>query len=156
DSHSQIGQWCRKDSDCIAENSGCIADICSCLIDFILIKDQCVSAPQRASSKVYLMAIGCLLSVLIFSLSLCFLYWRRKVHERREERDLALSRVLRHTAESWVTFSPSIADDVVYGRLTPAADSVCYLQMFDKPPSYETLCKGHLMVNGSPLRLEAQ
>ncbi|XP_040077774.1 uncharacterized protein LOC120849599 [Ixodes scapularis] len=102
------------------------------------------------------MAIGCLLSVLIFSLSLCFLYWRRKVHERREERDLALSRALRHTAESWVTFSPSIADDVVYGRLTPAADSVCYLQMFDKPPSYETLCKGHLMVNGSPLRLEAQ
>ncbi|CAN7989436.1 unnamed protein product, partial [Ixodes hexagonus] len=153
----QIGQWCQKDSDCIAENSGCIADICSCLIDFVLLKDQCVSAPHKGSSKVYLMTIGCLLSILMFSMSLCFLYWRRKVYEQREERELSLSRALRHTAEAWVTFSPPITDDVAYGRLTTAADYVHYPRMFDKPPSYEdTLCKGHLITNNLSLRPEAQ
>ncbi|XP_075552433.1 uncharacterized protein LOC142585519 [Dermacentor variabilis] len=81
---SQLGHWCRTDSNCLADNSGCLAEICACMIGFVLYEDRCIPEPRnRNFSKVYLMSIGCLLSILIFSMSLCFLYWKRKLDDRR-------------------------------------------------------------------------
>ncbi|XP_037281677.2 uncharacterized protein LOC119174742 isoform X1 [Rhipicephalus microplus] len=112
---SQLGQWCLTDSNCLTENSGCLADICACKIGFVLYGDRCIPEPRlRGFPKMYLMSIGCLLSILIFSMSLCFLYWKRKLDERRNRE------VEDHSSASSVAFS--LWSDTYQG---------------DKPPAYE-------------------
>ncbi|KAK8777100.1 hypothetical protein V5799_029555 [Amblyomma americanum] len=83
--YSQLGQWCQTDSNCSVENSGCMAETCVCRLGYVLYEDRCIPVPRssRGLSKVYLMSVGCLLSILIFSMSLCFLYWKRKLDDRR-------------------------------------------------------------------------
>lgn len=112
---SQLGQWCRTDSNCLTENSGCLAEICACKIGFVLHEDRCIPEPRnRGFSKVYLMSIGCLLSILIFSMSLCFLYWKRKLDDRR---------------------NLEVEDNSsVVGIAPPLWSDTC---SSDKPPSYE-------------------
>lgn len=112
---SQLGQWCRTDSNCMTENSSCLAEICACKIGFVLYEDKCIPEPgHRGFSKVYLMSIGCLLSIVIFSMSLCFLYWKRKLDDRRNRE------VEDHSSAS--SIAPSLWSDTYSS---------------DKPPSYE-------------------
>ncbi|KAL1487313.1 hypothetical protein MTO96_008096 [Rhipicephalus appendiculatus] len=112
---SQLGQWCLTDSNCLTENSGCLADICACKIGFVLYGDRCIpELRHRGFPKMYLMSIGCLLSILIFSMSLCFLYWKRKLDERRNR---------------------EVDDHSTASSIAPSLWSDTYTS--DKPPAYE-------------------
>ncbi|XP_037519772.2 uncharacterized protein LOC119396575 [Rhipicephalus sanguineus] len=112
---SQLGQWCLTDSNCLTENSGCLAEICACKIGFALYGDRCIPEPRhRSFPKMYLMSIGCLLSILIFSMSLCFLYWKRKLDDRRNR---------------------EVEDHSSASSIAPPLWSDTYSS--DKPPAYE-------------------
>ncbi|XP_077538768.1 uncharacterized protein LOC144151543 [Haemaphysalis longicornis] len=123
--YSQLGEWCRWDANCSTENSGCVAEICACKLGFLLYEDKCVpELRSRGLSKAYLASIGCFVSILIFSMSLCFLYWKRKMDDRR---DLGADE----------TFPVSLA----------ATASAPWLESRDKPPSYEDACMPSVRFN---------
>lgn len=113
--YSQLGEWCRWDANCSTENSACVAEICACKLGFLLYEDRCVpELRSRGLSKVYLAGIGCFVSILIFSMSLCFLYWKRKLDDRRD-----------------------LCTDETFPVAVPATASALWLESRDKPPAYE-------------------
>ncbi|XP_037281678.2 uncharacterized protein LOC119174742 isoform X2 [Rhipicephalus microplus] len=99
----------------IATHSNALLPKISAIIDALTMDDLLQKEPRlRGFPKMYLMSIGCLLSILIFSMSLCFLYWKRKLDERRNRE------VEDHSSASSVAFS--LWSDTYQG---------------DKPPAYE-------------------
>lgn len=71
--------------------------------------------------------------------------------ERREERDMILSRALRRNAGSWSVFSSSLAADTMHGRYSVVGDHPRPFHVIDKPPSYEeTFAKNYSILLGRP------
>lgn len=123
--YSQLGEWCRWDANCSSENSACVAEICACKLGFLLYEDRCVpEIRSRGLSKVYLAGIGCFVSILIFSMSLCFLCWKRKLDDRRD-----------------------LCTDETFPVAVPATASSLWLESRDKPPAYEDAVRPSLRFN---------
>ncbi|XP_064475903.1 uncharacterized protein LOC135389801 [Ornithodoros turicata] len=144
---SQVGEACESNLSCAVEHSLCIAGTCICSRGYVLAGTECVTLAStylRRTVRAYLIAAGCLLSLLIFASALCVLYWKRKIDDRRDMEELdVVSNVRRVGEPTWMlNASEDRSCGQQVGRIwyidapgrVPPSTSVA---MAEKPPSYE-------------------